>query len=218
MVNLKPLLMAGAIALPLQDQGNWQLLEYRNLPANQVEFLDRGMMVSVDQSASPVVYPLEETTRVARISVSGELMNLLDVRPGSQGLEGEDDFSLRIGLVLAGDRRLNFIERMISPGWVKTLHSLAPEGAGIDRIVFLNAVQHQSQLGQQRQHPRSDLIYERNVWVLDRSGPFELHHELESPYDVVGIWLSLDGDDSRSTYSMLISSLTLEGPRAELSN
>jgi hypothetical protein len=98
------------------------------------------------------------------------------------------------------------------------LYALAPEGSGIDRIVFLNAVQYRSQLGQQRQHPLSDLVYERNVWVLDRSGPFELHHELESPLDVVAVWLSIDGDDSRSTYSMLISSLTLEGPRAEPAN
>jgi len=218
MGNLKSLLLAGAIVLPLQDQGNWQLLEYSNLPANQVEFLDRGMLVSVNQSASPIVYPLDEPTRVSRISVSGELTNLLNVGPGSQGLAGEDDFSLKVGLVVAGDRRLNFMQRMISPGWVRALHALAPEGSGIDRIVFLTAVQHQSQLGQQRQHPLSDLIYERNVWVLDRSGPFELHHELDSPLDVVGVWLSIDGDDSRSTYSVLISSLTLEGPEAEPSN
>jgi hypothetical protein len=211
MWDLKPLLMAGAIALPLQDQGNWQLLEYDSLPANRVEFLDRGMQVSVNQSASPIVYPLDVTTRVSRVSVSGELMNLLNVQPGSQGLAGGDDFSLKIGLVIAGDKRLNLMQRMVSAKWVRTLYGLAPEDAGIDRILFLNAVQHESNLGQQRQHPLSDLVYERNVWLLDRSGPFELHFDLELPQDVVALWLSIDGDDSRSSYSMLISSLTLEG-------
>lgn len=213
MWNIKPLLMAGAIALPLQQQGNWQLLEYSNLPANQVEFGKTGMRVSVNQSASPIVYPLEGSRQVSRVTVSGELANLLNVRPGSQGLEGEDDFSLKLGLVIAGDKRLNFLQRMLSADWVRTLYDLAPEGVGIDRIVFLNAVQHQSQLGQQRQHPLSELVYEHNVWLIDRSGPFELQHEFENPQNVLAVWLSIDGDDSRSSYSTLISSLRLEGPR-----
>jgi hypothetical protein len=103
---------------------------------------------------------------------------------------------------------------MISADWVKTLYGLAPADAGIDRILFLNAVQEQSQLGQQRRHPLSDLVYERNVWLLDRSGPFELHYDFESPRDVVAVWLSIDGDDSRSTYSTLISRLSLGGPQS----
>jgi len=213
MRNLKSLLMAGAIALPLHQQDNWQLLEYSNLPANRVEFGERGMLVSVDQSASPIIYPLDGRSQVSRISVSGELANLLRVRPGSQGLEGEDDFSLKVGLVLAGDRRLNFVQRMLSADWIKTLYSLAPDGVGIDRIVFLNAVQHQSQLGQRRQHPLSELVYEHNVWLIDRPGPFELQYEFENPQSVLAVWLSIDGDDSRSSYSTLISSLRLEGPR-----
>ena len=212
MWNLKPLLLAGAIALPLHEQGNWQLLEYGKLPANEVSFGERGMRVSVNGSASPLLYPRQGVSRVARISVAGELDELLNVRAGSQGGEGEDDFCLKVGLVLAGDRRLGFFERLVSADWVKTLHDLAPAGAGIDRILFLNAVQHASQLGQRRRHPLSELIYERNVWLIDRSGPFELHYELETPRDVVAVWVSIDGDDSRSSYSTLIRELTLQGP------
>lgn len=217
MWDFKPLLMAGAVVLPLQDQENWQLLEYGGIPANQVEFREAGMLVSVNQSAGPIVYPLEQSMRVSRISVSGELKNLLNVRPGSQGLADEDDFSLKVGLVIAGDKRLNFIQRMVSADWAKTLYGLAPEDAGIDRIVFLNAVQYETQLGQRRQHPLSDLIHERNVWLLDRSGPFELNYELAVAHDVLAVWLSIDGDDSRSNYSTLISNLTLEGPRTTAS-
>jgi len=213
MSKLKPLLLASAIVLPLHDPDNWQLLEYSNLPANRVEFRDRGMLVSVERSASPIVYPLDSISRVTRVSVSGELTGLLDIDPGRQGQAGEDDFSLKVGLVIAGEKRLNFLQRIVSADWVKTLYGLAPADAGIDRILFLNAVQDKSQLGLQRQHPLSDLIYERNVWLLDRSGPFELHYDFESPRDVVAVWLSIDGDDSHSTYSTLISRLSLGGPQ-----
>ena len=205
--------MAGAIALPLQDPHDWQLLEFSSIPANQVEFGDRGMRVLVRGSASPIVYPLDGISQVTRVSVTGELAGLLDVDPGRQGLPGEDDFSLKIGLVVAGDKRLNFLQRMVSADWIKTLYGLAPADTGIDRILFLNAVQDESRLGLERQHPLSDLIYERNVWLLDRSGPFELHYDLESPEDIVAVWLSIDGDDSGSNYSTLISNLSLQGPR-----
>jgi len=209
--KLKPLLLASVIALPLHDLDNWQLLKYSNLPANRVEFRDQGMLVSVDRSASPIVYPLDTVRRVTRVSVAGELTGLLDIDPGRQGQQGEDDFSLKVGLVIAGDKRLNMFQRMVSADWVKTLYGLAPADTGIDRILFLNAVQDESQLGQRRLHPLSDLIHERNVWVLDRSGPFELHYDLQAPLDVVAVWLSIDGDDSRSTYSTLISRLSLDG-------
>lgn len=212
MPDLKPLLLAGAIVLPLQEQGNWQLLEYSSLASNRVEFHDRGMLVSVDRSASPTVYPLDGVSRVARVSVKGELTGLLDVDPARQGQAGADDFSLKVGLVVAGDKRMNFLQRLISADWIKTLYGLAPADTGIDRILFLNAVQDESRLGLERQHPLSELIYERNVWVLDRSGPFELHYDLESPLDIVAVWLSIDGDDSGSNYSMLISRLSLDGP------
>lgn len=214
MSKLKPLLLASAIVLPLQGLERWQLLEYSNLPANRVEFNDQGMLVSVDRSASPIVYPLDSISRVTRVSISGELTGLLDVEPGRQGQKGEDDFSLRVGLVIAGDRRLGFFQRLVSADWVKTLYGLAPADTGIDRILFLNAVQDESQLGLQRRHPLSDLVYERNVWLLDRSGPFDLHYDLESPRDVVAVWISIDGDDSRSGYSTLISKLSLEGRKA----
>lgn len=217
MAKLKPLLLAGAIALPLQDLDNWQLLEYGNLPSNRVEFAQRGMLVSVDRSASPIVYPLDGVSRVARVSIEGELNGLLDIDPARQGQAGADDFTLKVGLVIAGDRRLNAFQRLFSAEWIKTLHDLAPPDAGIDRILFLNAVQDESRLGQQRRHPLSDLIYERNVWVLDRSGPFELQYELESPQEVVAVWLSIDGDDSRSSYSTLISRLSLDSAQAESS-
>ena len=209
MSKILPLVLAGAIALPLQDAGNWQLLEYSGLPANRVEFGDDGMRVSVDRSASPIVYPLDGVRRVSRVSIAGELSALLAVDADRQGQQGEDDFSLKVGLVLAGDKRLNVFQRMVSADWVKTLYDLAPPEAGIDRILFLNAVQGAKLLGQQRQHPLSELIYERNVWVLDQAGPFDLQYELGSPQDVVALWLSIDGDDSQSAFSLQINQLLL---------
>lgn len=209
-MKLNTLFLAGAIALPVQQAGNWQLLEYNRLKANEVTFTREGMMVAVDGSASPIIYPLDSAKMVTGVAVTGNLSNLLNLATYTQGEQVSDDFSLKVGLVVAGDKTLNPLQRMFSAKWIKTLFDLAPEGAGVERIYFLNAVQHSNLLGQQRQHPLSELIYENNVWLLDKPGDFSLNYELENPQKVIAIWLSIDGDDTRSRYTTTISSLILE--------
>jgi hypothetical protein len=168
------------------------------------------MKVTVNQSASPIIYPLDDPKTVTRVSVTGTLSNLLDVPLNNQGQKSNDDFSLKIGLVVAGEKTLNPLQKIFSAKWIKTLFDLAPEGTGVDRIYFLNAVQHKNLLGQQRQHPLSELIYENNVWLLDKSGDFSLDYQLESPQKVIAIWLSIDGDDTQSRYTTTINSLILD--------
>lgn len=209
-MKLNTLVLAGAIVLPLQQADDWQLLQYNRLKANQVTFTREGMKVKVDKSASPIIYPLDEPTRVTGVSVSGNLNKLLNVEANSQGEQGHDDFALKLGLVISGNKTLNPFQKMFSAKWIKTLFELAPEGAGVEKIYFLNAVQHKNLLGQQRQHPLSDLIYENNVWLLDKPGDFSFSYELDNPRDVIAIWLSIDGDDTRSSYTIRIHGLNLE--------
>ena len=216
MWDLNALLLTGVLALPLEQPDGWQLLEYNRLPPNRVEFTEQGMRVHVDRSASPIIYPLPAPRQVKRISISGRLDGLLDVEPRLQGQQGEDDFSLKLGLVVSGDKTLNFLQRLVSADWVRRLHDIAPEGSGIDRVLFLNAVQSEPLLGQTRRHPLSSLLHERYVWLIDRSGPFRLDYELDQATEVVAVWLSIDGDDSQSRYSMLIEDLRLHGESVEV--
>jgi hypothetical protein len=208
-MKLNTLVLAGAIALPLQQADDWQLLEYSRLKANEVTFSRDGMKIMVDKSASPIIYPLEDPMRVTSVSLTGDLSKLLNVAADSQGDEGNDDFALKLGLVIAGKKTLNPLQKMFSAKWIKTLFDLAPEGAGIEQIYFLNAVQHRNQLGRQRQHPLSELIYENNVWLLDKPGDFSFNYQLDNPQKVIAIWLSIDGDDTRSGYTTRINSLIL---------
>jgi hypothetical protein len=209
-MHIKNMILAAAFALPLQQMTDWQLLQYNGIAPNQVSFTQAGMTVEVMGSASPIIYPLDETRLVRRIAVSGTLNELLKLDTANQGLQDNDDFSLKIGLVIAGDKTLNSMQKLFSADWVTRLYELAPEGSGIDSIYFLNAVQAGTRLGQQRQHPMSDLIFENNVWLLDKPGDFEMAYTLDRPRKVIAIWLSIDGDDSGSNYSTLIKSLHLE--------
>jgi hypothetical protein len=209
-MNIKTMIFAAAFAVPLQQMDDWQLLQYSGIAPNQISFAQEGMTVKVMGSASPIIYPLDEARLVRRIEVTGTLYELLTLDAEKQGLKDNDDFGLKIGLVVAGDKTLNGMQKLFSADWVKRLYALAPDGSGIDSIYFLNAVQASARLGQQRQHPLSDLIFENNVWLLDKPGDFAMAHTLDKPRKVIAIWLSIDGDDSRSNYSTLIKSLHLE--------
>jgi hypothetical protein len=209
-MNIKAMIFAAAFAVPMQQMSDWQLLQYSGIAPNQVSFTNEGMTVKVMGSASPIIYPLDEARLVRRIEVTGTLTGLLTLDAAKQGLKNNDDFSLKIGLVIAGDKTLNGVQTLFSADWIKRLFALAPEGGGVDSIYFLNAVQTSTRLGQQRQHPLSDLIFENNVWLLDKPGDFAMAHTLDKPRKVIAIWLSIDGDDSRSNYSTLIKSLHLE--------
>lgn len=208
MNRLKPLLMAGVFALPVNQLSNWQILEYSRLKPNQVEFSQQGMMVNVDHSASPVIFPLPAPVRVSRVRVEGQLSALLKLPKNKQGHDGVDDFSLKLGLVVKGDKTLNGFQRMFSSKWVKTLFDLAPEGVGVDRVQFLSAVQTPEMLAA-RAEAGSDLFQDEYVWLLDKPGAFTLEHKLKEPLEVIAVWVSIDGDDSGSKYSMLIKQLEL---------
>ena len=209
-MNIKALIFATAFMVPLQQPSDWQLLQYSSIAPNEVNFGLEGMTIDVMASASPIIYLLPEPQLVRHIEVTGRLNDLLTLDSAKQGLENHDDFSLKIGLVVAGDKTLNTMQKLFAADWVKTLYELAPEGDGINSIYFLNAVQNSARLGLQRQHPLSDLIFENNVWLLDKPGDFAMTHTLDQPRKVIAIWLSIDGDDSQSVYSTLIKSLHLE--------
>ena len=208
-MSVKAFLLAAAVTLPLQQVDNWQILQYRKIATNQVDFSDTGMTIDVDASASPLIYPLDEPMTITRVEVRGRLSETLKVDSSRQGDNEHDDFSLKIGLVVSGDKQLSRLQRLVKPDWVVTLFEQAPAGTGIDNVYVLNAVQGPQRLHRQRVHPLSELIVENNVWLLDQAGAFELLHQLEKPLEVVAVWLSSDGDNSGSTFTTRIDRLVL---------
>lgn len=199
-------------SLPVADSSAWQQLEFNNVPANDLHFSAEGLTITVNQSASPIIYPLVTPRQVARVRVGGHLSGLVNLTQTAQGQPRADDFALRLGLVIAGDRTLKPMQRMMAPSWVKTLFALAPAdaGAGIDRIEFFVASQQRSLLGTQREHPLSDLLVENVVWLLDKPGRFSFSWQLPSAETVIAVWLASDGDDTDSHFRITITEIHLD--------
>lgn len=200
---------AQELRLPLGDRSAWQVLQYRNLPPHRVGFSSTGLEIAVDGSAMPLIYPLPKPMAVREVRVKGRVEGTLRAPPGRQGDDKYDDYVFRIGLVEAGNRRLNPLERRFAPAWVRKLHELAPKGSGIARIQFFNVAAEQSQVGRRRQHPLSDLIFEEAVVAQRADGRFDFVHALERPLQTLAVWLSSDGDDTGSRFTVRVEEIEL---------
>lgn len=205
----EPKLPSGLLTVPLSEQTNWQILQYSKLPPHRIRFSKDGLEMAVDGSAMPVIYPLPGPVRVKGIRVKGRIEGTLSVPAERQGEEKFDDYAFRIGLVEPGERTLNFVQRQLAARWVRKLFELAPKGSGISRIHFFNVGTDKTQIGRQRQHPISDLILEKVVAVPQPNGRFDFAHSLEPPLETIAVWLSSDGDDTGSKFTVLVEQIEL---------
>lgn len=202
-------LSSGSLLLPLSEQTNWQVLQYSSLPPHRIHFSNAGLEMMVDGSAMPLIYPLPKSVTVKGIRVRGRLKGTLRVPPQDQGKEKFDDYAFRIGLVEPGERTLNFVQRQFAARWVRKLFELAPKGSGISGIHFFNVGTEKAQIGRQRQHPLSDLIQEKVVAVPRPDGRFDFAYSLERPLETIAVWLSSDGDDTGSKFTVLVEQIEL---------
>lgn len=205
-------LAAGAqssISIPLNDRSGWQVLEFRRIAPHRIRFSAAGLEMKVESSAMPVIYPLPKAARVAAVRVKGRVAGTLRLPPGRQGEPGFDDYAFRIGLVAPGERTLNFVQRPLAAPWVRRLFDLAPPGGGISRIHFLNVGAAGEPVGRRRQHPSSDLLEEQVVAALPADGRLDFTHTLERPLDTIALWLSSDGDDTASSFTVLVEEIEL---------
>lgn len=200
--------LAGTVRVPVTARGAWQALEFRRIPPNRVEFSAAGTSIRVDKSASPLIFPLSKPVEVshvrARVTVTGSLKGR-----AAAGVWDEDS-QFRLGLVVTGKRRLTGMSKVLAPSWVRKLFSLAPEGGGVSRIVFLMLGRPPAKVGERRIHPSSELLEERIAWLADgKPGSRVIEASLEPMSEVVAVWLSVDGDATGSKYEVLVESIEL---------
>lgn len=199
-----------AFDVPVGDLAAWKTLAFRNIAANTVTANDQGLHIAVRKSASPLVYKLDAPLTVTAVTVDAIWAGALKLPENTvQGEAGADDFVLKLGVVEAGDRKLNWLQRRIAADWLQQLFKLAPAGTGVRRINFLSTTQQQALVGTARVHPLNDLLYETRVTYLPSPGEFTMTYRFPEPVDVLGLWISADGDDTASNFDLQIRRITL---------
>ena len=202
--------LMAAFVVPVQSLDGWKTEKFSSRPANMVTASSSGIVIKVEKSASPLIFPLKSKTKVNGFKIAGNFSALPVFKDvARQGEKGADDFPLRIGFIVPGEKRLTGVRKLFASEWVKHLFSQVPPEMGLDHIQFFNVTQNSAQVGKSRTHPASDLLTEEFFALVEKPGPFSYTHKLSIPLEAVGIWLSIDGDDTKSDFTVSISNLEL---------
>ena len=201
--------LALLLVIPLTTDSGGEVLRYRGIAPHLVAFGADGLRVEVNASAAPIVYPLDSPLRVRGLRAEGRIAGSVRTDAERQGQRGADDYALRVGLVEVGTRRPGWLERRMAPAWVQRLFALAPPHLGVAGIRFFNVALSPSQVGQSRQHPASALISERVVTAPDATGRFTVAVDLDAPIESAAVWISVDGDDTGSRFTLTLARLEL---------
>jgi len=207
--KLRPVLMA-AFIVPVNSLDEWKTEKFSKGPANVVTASEAGLKIKVQSSASPLILPLKGKQVVSSFKVQARFSDLpkfLDV--SKQGARGADDFPLRLGFIVPGEKKLTGVKKMFASSWVKHLFSQVPQDTGLDRIEFFNVVQNKDLVGTGREHPASDLLRENFIHFIEKPGVVAIEHKLISPIEAVALWISIDGDDTKTSYEVEILKIEL---------
>lgn len=204
------LLSSALLSIPLTLSHGWESLKFNKIPANTVEYKVDGLHISVDGSSSPLIYKLPQTLSVVRVEAEGTVDGTISLSdPKKQGLKGFDDLPLRLGLVLEGTKTLSWIEKKIAAEWIQKMHGLAPQGKGLDHVLFLEVVNDPSLIGIKRNHYLKDILKEDIVAFVDSQGHFKIDKVFLSPQKVMGLWLSSSGDHTPSKFKLHLKKIHL---------
>lgn len=198
------------MVIPFQGGQGWQHLKYRNIPQNRVQFDKETLKVEVQKSASPLFFGFSEIKMVTGFQVKGVRSPKLRLSdPQQQGNGDNDDFALRFGLVVSGTNRLTMMQRAFAPDWIVQIEKSLPKSIGVGGIEFFNVAESSVAFGKKRVNSATKNIYETNLVVPNEMGNFILHKKLAEALNVVGIFLSFDGDNSKSDFKIEISNLEI---------
>lgn len=212
-MNIKNLFLCLIFSLGAQGEeriffakSRWTELKFNNILPNKAEYRTDSILVSVDSSASPLIYKLDSVTDVAGFEVTVEVNGEL---PMQQTFE-EDSF-FRMGLVVMGDSHLGTVGKLFAPNWVQQLFELAPKGAGLDKIYFYSLAASAGLLNVERINPNSKYMYEKLI-ALKKDGLNEIKYTLPKTLKTAALWISIDGDNTKSKFTTEIKNIRLRQP------
>ncbi len=212
----RPVLLFAIFAIPTKTLTGWQIEKFTHIKPNSVSASQNGLTVEVNSSASPLIYKLATPLLISGFQISGEFKGLPHFSDVSkQGRKGFDDYALRVGFIVPGSKRLSGIKKFFAAAWVKHLYSELPAGAGLDHIQFFDVTQNLEQLGQEHTSPSSNLIHENVFADVTAPGPFFYKYKLSAPLKSAAVWISIDGDDTKSKYTVVINQIKLDGANVE---
>ena len=143
--------------------------------------------------------------------MQGSVTGLPKIPEGQiQGDKKTDDFAIRLGLVVAGKRRLTRRERFFASELVKRLSELVPKSKGIDHALFLNLANDPGPNWRKRVHRLGrGMIREQIACASSGSGQFTIDVKFDEPLKVLALCIVSDGDHTKSSFELTVKNIQL---------
>jgi len=191
----------------------WHQLSYSQIKSNRVDFEPDKLIITVESSASPLIYPFDRFMKLNSVRVKGRITEgQINITKSHNQLETEsDDFIFRLGVVLEGSKKLSFVQKRFAPKWIRELFKLNKTKTGISHIEFFNIYSdNRIEESSRRQHPSSNLIYENFYAQVSSDGVIEMEIPLgHINQNIVALWLSSDGDETNSSFKIEIRDISI---------
>lgn len=192
------------------SKDKWQVLAYSGIKPNTVIFTDKSLTINVDQSASPLIYPITKPKIFKEVTIDADLIGTLKLNANKQqGSKGNDDFTLAIGVVYQGSKKLGFFKRQMAAAWVKKLFTLAPKNVGVSHVEFYMVYQDKRLANLNLVKKKSDLIVDNYIIAQPKNGKITTTIKILADKKVLALWLASDGDDTKSKFKIKINELIL---------
>lgn len=192
------------------SKDKWTKLKYPNIKQNGVEFNKQSMTIIVDKSSSPLIYPFQKPKQLREIEIDADIIGTLKLDNNKlQGVKGNNDFTLRIGLVYQGDKKLGFFKRKLAPAWVKTLFSLIPNNIGVSHVRFFNVFQ-DKRLENDKPYKKKPKFFFHSYDIDQKKGRIKAKIKIPSNKNILGLWINSDGEDTKSKFKVKINKFILK--------
>lgn len=205
-------LFAMALFLMPLTGDRWIHLPFEKIEPNLVDHRDGRLTIQVEGSASALLGKLTEGTRVSRLEVTGTFTGRLDLPEDRLWIKGYDDAILRVGVIESGDQRLSALQRSLAPDWLRQVEDqFRDTGNGVGIIHCAELMPEPGWVGKSRINPAAKLFHEKIVAAPGEDGRFHLVAEFDPPIAALGLWLQADGDDTGSSFTVVIDGLSIKG-------
>jgi len=192
------------------SKDKWTKLKYPNIKQNGVEFKKQSITINVDKSSSPLIYPFEKPTQFSEIRIDADITGNLKLDTNQlQGVKGNNDFTLRIGLVYQGDKKMGFMQRKLAPDWVKKLYSLIPKNTGVSHVRFFNVFQDKRLENNSPYKKKPKFFFHSYDIQQVKNGKITARIKVPSNQNILGLWINSDGEDTNSKFKVKINKLIL---------
>jgi hypothetical protein len=189
------------------DPALWHKVEYPKIKTNTIEQVKNGLQVFVKSSSSALVYKFDKPIFIKDVRIKAILNGKIDYGQEIPGSKKADDFPLRLGFILKGKNKLNFFQRTIAPNWLNEIDNISSKAGGLDKVYSLVFYTHKPGF-EKRKHPFSSYFYEEIAGKFVNS-ELKVNYSFSTKKEAIGIWISSDGDDTNSSYNVLIKNIII---------